>query len=279
MVANRKTRSKPVAGSARTAGHALQKSTTASASDDKSDAVESDAVELKAESEGIEGEPIVASPLKPEAVAESTAAEPVALEAELLEAELLEVELLEVDPSDSSVFLNAIVLDLDVPQDVPPLPSSVPDAPKAPAKTIPPKATQKTKGASVMTQSETPKASAVVAKAADSSKPAMQLNAVTMFYSAGERPIGASTMQVFGTILNGRPIEASSLKVFDILPGDRPVFANEVSYMTVGLPQDRPVLVSPPGMMHAQTLMGGRPIFSNDDVSDPNGEMLMGYLD
>jgi hypothetical protein len=274
MVANRKTRSKPVAGSARTAGHALQKSTTASASEDKSDAVE-----MKAESEGIEVEPIVASPLKPEAVAESTAAEPVALEAELLEAELLEVELLEVDPSDSSVFLNAIVLDLDVPQDVPPLPSSVPDAPKAPAKTIPPKATQKTKGASVMTQSETPKASAVVAKAADSSKPAMQLNAVTMFYSAGERPIGASTMQVFGTILNGRPIEASSLKVFDILPGDRPVFANEVAYMTVGLPQDRPVLVSPPGMMHAQTLMGGRPIFSNDDVSDPNGEMLMGYLD
>ena len=276
MVANRKTRSKPVAGSARTAGHALQKSTTASALEDKSDAVESDAVELKAESEEIEVEPIVASPIEPEAVAvaEPTAAEPVALEAELLE-----VELLEVDPSDSSVFLNAIVLDLDVPQDVPQLPSSVPDAPKAPAKTIPPKATQKTKGASVMTQSETPKASAVVAKAADSSKPAMQLNAVTMFYSAGERPIGASTMQVFGTILNGRPIEASSLKVFDILPGDRPVFANEVSYMTVGLPQDRPVLVSPPGMMHAQTLMGGRPIFSNDDVSDPNGEMLMGYLD
>ena len=130
-----------------------------------------------------------------------------------------------------------------------------------------------------MTQSETPKTSAVVAKAADSDNPAMQLKAVTMFYSAGERPIAASDMQVFGTILNGRPIEASSLKVFDILPGDRPVFANEVSYMTVGLPQDRPVLVSPPGMMHAQTLMGGRPIFSNDDVTDPQGEMLMGYLD
>ena len=272
MVANRKTRSKPVAGSARTAGHALQKSTTASALEDKSDAVESNA-----DSEEIEVEPI-ASPLEPEAEPVA-AAEPVVLEANVLEAELLEAELLELDRSNSD-FLNAIVLDLDVLEvDVPP-PPSVPDAPKATAaKTIPPKATQKTKGASVMTQSETPKASAVVAKAADSVKPAMQLEAVTMFYSAGERPIGASTMQVFGTILNGRPIEASSLKVFDILPGDRPVFANEVAYMNVGLPQDRPVLVSPPGMMHAQTLMGGRPIFSNEDVTDPNGEMLMGYLD
>lgn len=259
MVANRKTRSKPVAGSARTAGHALQKSTTASALEDKSDAVESNA-----DSEKIE--PTIASPLEPEA-------EPVVLEANVLEAELLELD------RSNSDFLNAIVLDLDVLEvDVPP--PSVPDAPKATAaKTIPPKATQKTKGASVMTQSETPKANAVVAKAADSVKPAMQLEAVTMFYSAGERPIGASTMQVFGTILNGRPIEASSLKVFDILPGDRPVFANEVAYMNVGLPQDRPVLVSPPGMMHAQTLMGGRPIFSNEDVTDPNGEMLMGYLD
>ena len=278
MVANRKTRSKPVAGSARTAGHALQKSTIASALEDKSDAVESNT-----DSEEIEVEPI-ASPLEPEAepvvAAEPVAAaEPVVLEANVLEAELLEAELLELDRSNSD-FLNAIVLDLDVLEvDVPP-PPSVPDAPKATAaKTIPPKATQKTKGASVMTQSETPKASAVVAKAADSVKPAMQLEAVTMFYSAGERPIGASTMQVFGTILNGRPIEASSLKVFDILPGDRPVFANEVAYMNVGLPQDRPVLVSPPGMMHAQTLMGGRPIFSNEDVTDPNGEMLMGYLD
>lgn len=260
MVANRKTRSKPVAGSARTAGHALQKSTTASALEDKSDAVESNA-----DSEKIE--PTIASPLEPEA-------EPVVLETNVLEAELLELD------RSNSDFLNAIVLDLDVLEvDVPP-PPSVPDAPKATAaKTIPPKATQKTKGASVMTQSETPKANAVVAKAADSVKPAMQLEAVTMFYSAGERPIGASTMQVFGTILNGRPIEASSLKVFDILPGDRPVFANEVAYMNVGLPQDRPVLVSPPGMMHAQTLMGGRPIFSNEDVTDPNGEMLMGYLD
>jgi len=260
MVANRKTRSKPVAGSARTAGHALQKSTTASALEDKSDAVESNA-----DSEKIE--PTIASPLEPEA-------EPVVLETNVLEAELLELD------RSNSDFLNAIVLDLDVLEvDVPP-PPSVPDAPKATAaKTIPPKATQKTKGASVMTQSENPKANAVVAKAADSAKPAMQLEAVTMFYSAGERPIGASTMQVFGTILNGRPIEASSLKVFDILPGDRPVFANEVAYMNVGLPQDRPVLVSPPGMMHAQTLMGGRPIFSNEDVADPNGEMLMGYLD
>ena len=272
MVANRKTRSKPVAGSARSAGHALQKSTTASAVDDKSDA--SMTIESNPDFEETEVEPIESS-LEPEpAVLESND-----LEADLSAADILEAELLELDRSNSD-FLNAIVLDLDVLDiDVPP-PPSVPDAPKAtPAKTIPPKATQKTKGANVMTQSETPKTSEVVAKVADSSKPAMQLNAVTMFYSAGERPIAASSMQVFGTILNGRPIEASSLKVFDILPGDRPVFANEVSYMTVGLPQDRPVLVSPPGMMHAQTLMGGRPIFSNDDVTDPNGEMLMGYLD
>ena len=263
----------------------------ASASEDKNDPSEVS----NADSEDIEGEVIIDSSLEPlvevvlaESVVseaksvEFAAVEPAMVEPAMAEPIMLETELLDRSNSD---FLNAIVLDLEVLDlevlevDLPPQ-LSVPDAPTAiPAKTIPPKATQKIKGASVMTQSETPKTSAVVAKAADSSKPAMPLNAVTMFYSAGERPIGASTMQVFGTILNGRPIEASSLKVFDILPGDRPVFANEVSYMTVGLPQDRPVLVSPPGMMHAQTLMGGRPIFSNDDVSDPNGEMLMGYLD
>jgi hypothetical protein len=135
-----------------------------------------------------------------------------------------------------------------------------------------PKATQKPKGASAMTEAETPKTSAITKSESTS-------GFVGAIYSAGERPIGASSMHVFGTILNGRPIEASSVKLFDILPGDRPVFSNEVSYVTGGLPGGRPVMVSPAGMLNAGVIMGYRPIFSNDDASDPNGELLMGYLD
>jgi hypothetical protein len=103
------------------------------------------------------------------------------------------------------------------------------------------------------------------------------LTVVGMISSAGDRPIGAATMAVFGTYLNGRPIEASSLKLFEILPGDRPVFSTEIAYVP-GTPfGGRPIMVSPAGLLGAEEVMGNRPIFSND--MDPDSSSLMGYLD
>jgi hypothetical protein len=105
-----------------------------------------------------------------------------------------------------------------------------------------------------------------------------ELTVVGMISSAGERPIGAATMAIFGTYLNGRPIEASSLKLFEILPGDRPVFSTEIAYVP-GTPfGGRPIMVSPAGLLGAEEVMGNRPIFSNDIV-DPDSASLMGYLD
>ena len=242
MVANRKTRSKPAAGAARTAGQALQKSTS-SASENRADEV-AEVIRVDAIDADLD------SPVESD-------------ESAIVQDEVFQ---------DSVVILDAEVVGTAIPSPVAP---PVQDTPTATAiETIPAKATQKTKGASVMTEAETPKASAVTT----ATVPDSTLDVVGIIYSAGERPIGASSMHVFGTILNGRPIEASSLKLFEMLPGDRPVFANEVSYLP-GVPGGRPVLVSPPGMMHAELLMGGRPIFSNDDLSDPTGEALMGYID
>jgi hypothetical protein len=258
MVVNRKTRSKPAAGAARTAGQALQKSTSVAKLAETDQSVEPtetevDAVEPVADATVVE--PIV----EPVTIA---VAEPT-IEPELNEPELRPLAVLDVKPKAAPIVLEAEVL---------PTESVVTDpvvAKATPAKTNP-KATQKPKGASAMTEAETPKTSAI-AKA--------DAGVVGMIYSAGERPIGASAMNVFGTILNGRPIEASSVKLFDILPGDRPVFADAITYVAGGAPGGRPVMVSPAGMLNAGVIMGYRPIFSNDDASDPNGEQLMGYLD
>ncbi len=103
------------------------------------------------------------------------------------------------------------------------------------------------------------------------------LTVVGMISSAGERPIGAATIAIFGTYLNGRPIEASSLKLFEILPGDRPVFATEIAYVPGTPLGGRPIMVSPAGLLGAEEVMGNRPIFSNE--VDPDSASLMGYLD
>lgn len=105
-----------------------------------------------------------------------------------------------------------------------------------------------------------------------------ELEVIGMISSAGERPIGAATMAIFGTYLNGRPIEASSLKLFEILPGDRPVFSSEVTYLPGTPVGGRPIMVSPAGLLGAEEVMGNRPIFRNDIV-DPDSASLMGYLD
>ncbi|WP_088892528.1 hypothetical protein [Leptolyngbya ohadii] len=98
------------------------------------------------------------------------------------------------------------------------------------------------------------------------------------FTSAGVRPIAASHMEVFGTILNGRPILASHLQVVEYaLPGNRPVFASDIVVCDdLTLPGGRPIIASSPDLLAATLLPGGRPIASNE-IDD--SETLMGFLD
>lgn len=150
------------------------------------------------------------------------------------------------------------------------------------------KSVQHTKGDKIMTQ-DAAKSSPVVAKKESAiavTGSALPVRPVTpnvidfvgMISCAGDRPIGASGLVIFGTYLNGRPIEASSLKLFEMLPGDRPVFSDEVHYVPGTADGGRPIMISPDGLMNAGEMMGSRPTFSNDIV-DPNPATLMGYLD
>ncbi len=160
--------------------------------------------------------------------------------------------------------------------------------PRSKSKVSNPKSSvQRPKGDKTMTQ-ETEKSAPLAKKESAIAKtgsalpvrPVMpsDLTVVGTISSAGERPIGAATMAVFGTYLNGRPIEASSLKLFEILPGDRPIFATEIAYIPDAAFGGRPIMVSPAGLLGAEEVMGNRPIFSND-IIDPDSASLMGYLD
>ncbi len=94
---------------------------------------------------------------------------------------------------------------------------------------------------------------------------------------AGIRPIAASHLDVYGTILTNRPVMASHLKIFEMLPGDRPVFYSDIHMVEgEGLPGSRPVMVSDPALLHASTLPGNRPIASNNIDDAPT---LMGFID
>jgi hypothetical protein len=96
---------------------------------------------------------------------------------------------------------------------------------------------------------------------------------------AGLRPIAASNMEIFGTILNNRPIMASNLRVIDsnALADHRPIFASDLIVRDdLTLPGGRPIMASDPKLLEASLLPGGRPIASNE-IDDP--EALMGYID
>ena len=188
-----------------------------------------------------------------------------------------------VEPIVESIIEATIVDEDEVHEDKP---SEIPSTSRNKSKNSTAKSVQRTKGDKIMTQDA---AKPVVAKkesaiaVTGSALPVRPvtpnaLNFVGMISSAGNRPIGASTVVVFSTYLNGRPIEASSLKLFEMLPGDRPVFANEVSYVAGTADGGRPIMISPAGLMNAGEVMGTRPIFSNDIV-DPDSASLMGYLD
>lgn len=107
---------------------------------------------------------------------------------------------------------------------------------------------------------------------------ASEIEVAESFTSAGLRPIAASHLDVFGTILNNRPIMASHLRVVEYaIPGNRPVFASDIVVRDdLTLPGGRPIIASDPKLLEASLLMGGRPIASNQ-VDD--AETLMGFLD
>jgi hypothetical protein len=109
--------------------------------------------------------------------------------------------------------------------------------------------------------------------------PAGSFRVAENFSAAGLRPIAASSMQIYGTILNNRPIMASNLRVIDsvTLADHRPIFASELMVREdLTLPGGRPVFASDPKLLEASLLPGGRPIASNE-IDD--SETLMGYID
>lgn len=105
-----------------------------------------------------------------------------------------------------------------------------------------------------------------------------EMEVAESFTSAGIRPIAASHLNVYATLLNNRPIMASSLQVVEYaIPGNRPVFASDLVVRDdLTLPGGRPIVASDPDLLQASLLMGGRPIASND-IDD--SEMLMGFID
>jgi len=105
-----------------------------------------------------------------------------------------------------------------------------------------------------------------------------QIEVMESISVAGVRPIAASHMDIYGTILNDRPIMASSIQVADTtIPGGRPIFTSEIVVRDdLTLPGGRPIFASDARLMDAPLLPGGRPIADNE-LED--GEILMGYID
>lgn len=106
-----------------------------------------------------------------------------------------------------------------------------------------------------------------------------EMTVVESISAAGVRPIAASNLEVYGTILNNRPIMASNLRVLDntILADHRPIFASDLVVRDdLSLPGGRPIVASDPALLEASLLPGGRPIASND-IDDP--EAIMGFID
>ena len=104
------------------------------------------------------------------------------------------------------------------------------------------------------------------------------LEIVGTILDGGIRPIGASHLDIVGTLGAGRPVTSSHLRIAEIMPGNRPIFFDEIKLIDdVDLPGHRPVLVSDPGLMGADLVLRQRPIFSNAPIDDASS--AMGYLD
>jgi len=109
---------------------------------------------------------------------------------------------------------------------------------------------------------------------------ASQMEVFGTFTSSGDRPIEASHFEVYGMILNNRPIMASHIEVLNLpVQGGSPIFASDLIVRDdLTLPGGRPIVASDPRLMDADLLMGGRPIAAND-LTDDSSAALMGYID
>lgn len=105
-----------------------------------------------------------------------------------------------------------------------------------------------------------------------------EIEVAETIYDGGLRPIAASHLEIYGTILN-RPISASHLRVVntDLIPGHRPIFASDLHVLnSIHLSGNRPIVASDPHLMESSYLPGGRPVASNDSEGE---EAMMGFLD
>lgn len=283
MVVNRKnraasTRNKLAPGAARTANQAplpVDESPTAESAESKVEVGDDTGTDAIVSAE------LVVNPTDEPAIATLSIEPPISVIIDVIDEPTI---VLAVETSTIEIIVDPIEATME-PADKPP---ESPSTPRNKSKVSSNKSVQNTKGDKNMTQ-DAAKSSPVVAKKESAiavTGSALPVRPVTpnavkfvgMFSSAGDRPIGASNLVIFGTYLNGRPIEASSLKLFEMLPGDRPVFSDEMHYVPGTADGGRPIMVSPDGLMNAGEAMGSRPTFSNDIV-DPNPAMLMGYLD
>ncbi|NDJ16934.1 hypothetical protein [Myxacorys almedinensis] len=102
------------------------------------------------------------------------------------------------------------------------------------------------------------------------------LEVVGTIQSAGIRPIGASHLDVVGTLGTNRPITSSHLRIAEMM-GSRPIFFDDEKFIDdVEMPGHRPILVSNPALINAEMVLANRPIFSNTVDDAP---AMMGYLD
>ncbi len=165
--------------------------------------------------------------------------------------------------------------------------ATAPAPPATPIKSTPPGNTHMSEEAAVKVEAKPAKAKAEAKSAIVKQTPSLsiwerpvmasEVEVIGTLQMAGERPVTASTMGIFGTFLNGRPIQSSDLKIYDGLPGGSAIFLSDFHAVEgLDLPGGRPVMASPSGLLSSDRHMGDRPIFAND--ADDAAE-LMGFID
>lgn len=102
-----------------------------------------------------------------------------------------------------------------------------------------------------------------------------EIEIVGTIQDGGVRPIGASHLEIVGTLLTNRPIMASHLRIFEMVD-NRPVFCDDFKMLEGQGFDGRPVMASDPDLMTDNMVFGQRPIASNAIDDAP---AMMGFID
>lgn len=102
-----------------------------------------------------------------------------------------------------------------------------------------------------------------------------EIEIVGTIQDGGIRPIGASHLEIVGTLLTNRPIMASHLRIFEMVD-NRPVFCDDIKMVEGQGFDGRPVMASDPDLMTDNMVFGQRPIASNKIDDAP---AMMGFID